>query len=219
MTMETAPIRVCLVEDQTLVRKGICSLLALAPGFEVVGEAEDGVAALELIPRLKPDVVLLDMRMPRVDGIGVLKGLRAGNSLPPTLILTTFDDDELLFEGLKAGAQGFLLKDVDLDQLTAAIRTLASGGHLIQPALTERAVRNLGRREQPKEDIFPRERLTDRERDILRLLSGGYSNREIASALSLAEGTVKNHTSSILAKLGVRDRTRAVLKALEIGYL
>jgi len=219
MMAPSAPIRVCLVEDQTLVRKGIRSLLALAPGFEVVGEAEDGMAALELIPRLKPDVVLLDIRMPKVDGIGVLKGLRAGGSLPPTLILTTFDDDALLFEGLKAGARGFLLKDVDLDQLVTAIRTLASGGNLIQPALTERAVRSLGRREQPREELVPRERLTDREQEILRLLSGGYSNREIATALGLAEGTVKNHASSILAKLGVRDRTRAVLKALEIGYL
>jgi len=217
MSAPVSPIRVCLVEDQTIVRQGLRSLLALDPGFEIVGEAEDGVAALALIPHLKPDVVLLDIRMPRLDGIGVLKGLGAGGHLPPTLILTTFDDDALLFEALRLGARGYLLKDVAFDQLAEAIRALAAGGTLVQPALTDRILRSLGR--PPKAPEPAAERLTDRELEILRLLSGGYSNREIAQALNLAEGTVKNHLSSILAKLGVRDRTRAVLKALEMRYL
>jgi DNA-binding NarL/FixJ family response regulator len=212
-------IRVLVAEDQTLVRQGICSLLSLTDDIEVVGETADGGEALAAIERLKPDVVLLDVRMPRVDGLEVLRRLREKSSRTPVLVLTTFDDDEALFEALRAGAKGYLLKEVSLDQLAAAIRVLAGGGDLVHPALSSRAAQALAK----KGCDFPSQEhpdpLTRRERAVLRLLAAGCSNREIASALDLAHGTVKNHISSILSKLGVRDRTRAVLRAFELRYL
>lgn len=212
-------IRVCLAEDQTLVREGIRSLLRLSDDIEVVAEARDGEEAIRLIPEARVDVVLLDLRMPKADGIEVLRTLRASGDLPPTLVLTTFDDDEMVLEAIRAGAKGFMLKDVTLSQLTAAIRALAAGGTLIQPAVTERVLRGL---QQIKRD-FPRDRipdpLTERETEVLRLLAAGYSNQQIATAFDVTEGTIKNHVSSILSKLGVRDRTRAVLRGVELGYL
>ncbi len=211
--------RVLIVDDQTLVRQGIRSLLELAEGIEVVGEASDGVEALACIEALSPEVVLLDLRMPRLDGIGVLEALRERAGAPPCLILTTFDDDAAVLEGLRAGAKGYLLKDVSLLQLTEAIEALAEGRTMITPALTERALRGLqGLQGQPDGFAAP-EPLTERETEILRLMAGGYSNKEIARALDVAEGTVKNHVSSVLGKLGVRDRTRAVLKAVDQGLL
>ncbi|MGI8574352.1 MAG: response regulator [Egibacteraceae bacterium] len=214
-------IEVCVVDDQTLVREGVRSLLELAEDVVVTGEAVDGDAALDLIARQPPDVVLLDLRMPRRDGIATLEALRARGIDLPVLVLTTFDDDELVLRALRAGARGYLLKDVTLDQLVEAIRTLASGGTLVQPAVTERMARALA--EQPESDAFTElpapQPLTERELEILRLLAGGYANREIAAALYLAPGTVKNHVSSLLMKLGVRDRTRAVLRALHLGLL
>lgn len=213
-------IRVVLVEDQLLVRRGIKSLLELAGDIVVVadvGTADEGVAAIR---SHRPEVVLLDVRMPSKNGIELLRELRASEELPPTILLTTFDDDEALIEGIKAGARGFLLKDITLELLTAAIRGVAAGETAIRPAITEHVLRGLGRmRPEASELRETPERLTKRELDVLRLLAGGYSNREIAEALGTVEGTVKNHASSILAKLGVRDRTRAVLKALELGYL
>lgn len=212
-------IRVCVVEDQMLVRQGIQTLLGLVDDIDVVAEAVDGEQAIELIPRLKPDVVLLDMYLPRRSGLDVLRTLSASQALPPTLILTTFDEDTLVIGGLQAGARGFLLKDVSLDRLTAAIRALADGGTWIQPALTERLLRNRHRLSTDFPSAEPREPLSSRELEILRLVARGYNNREIAEALSITEGTAKNYVSSILAKMGVRDRTRAVLKALEAGDL
>jgi DNA-binding NarL/FixJ family response regulator len=212
-------IRIVLVDDQTLVRSGIRSLLELAGDMAVVAEARDGEEALPLIGREKPDVVLLDVRMPKLDGLGVLRALRAKDELPPTILLTTFDDDEALLEGVKSGARGYLLKDVSLEQLTDAIRTVAQGGTVIRPAVTERVMRGLEHVRRDFDALSPPDPLTKREVEILRLMAGGYSNREIAEALGTAEGTVKNHASSILSKLGVRDRTRAVLKALEKGYI
>jgi DNA-binding NarL/FixJ family response regulator len=208
-------IRVVLVDDQTLVRQGIRSLLELSDDILVVGEAEDGVAALEAIPALRPDVVLLDLRMPRLDGIGVLKAFQHEADAPPMLILTTFDDDALVLEGLRAGARGYLLKDVSLEQLVAAVHALHEGRSLVQPAVTERIVRNLPRLHADVSVWEAPEPLTERETEVLRLMAGGYSNKEIARGLDVSDGTVKNHVSSILAKLGVRDRTRAVLKALD----
>ncbi|MFQ5671325.1 MAG: response regulator [Acidobacteriota bacterium] len=212
-------IRVCLVEDQTLVRQGIRSLLGLVDDIQVVGEVADGEEALRTIADLAPDVVLLDIRMSRLDGLGVLKRLQASGRLPPCLILTTFDEDDLVIDGIRAGAKGFLLKDVSLEQLTTAIRTLAGGGTLIQPAVTERILRGVEQTAPARPLGDPAASLTGRETEILRLMAGGYSNREIGDALHIAEGTVKNHISSILSKLGVRDRTRAVLKSLELGCL
>ena len=212
-------IRVVLVDDQTLVRRGIRSLLELAGDIDVAAEAGDGDEAVSIIRRERPDAVLLDVRMPKRTGIEVLQALQASNELPPTILLTTFDDDEALLDGVKAGARGYLLKDVSLEQLTEAIRTVAGGGTLIRPAVTERVLRGLEHIRRDFESLNPPDPLTKRELEILRLMAGGYSNREIADALGTAEGTVKNHASSILSKLGVRDRTRAVLKALELGYI
>ena len=208
-------IRVLLVDDQTLVRQGIRSLLELSQTVTVVGEAADGEEALVLVSRLEPDVVLLDLRMPKLDGLGVLRAL--SNGAPPTLILTTFDDDELVLEGLRLGAKGYLLKDVSLTQLLDAVETLALGETLVQPAVTERLLRGLQKTTYPS--LETPDTLTKRELDVVRLLAGGYSNKEIAGALGMSEGTVKNHVSSVLSKLGVRDRTRAVLRALELGYV
>ena len=212
-------IRVVLVDDQTLVRQGIRSLLSLAPQIEVVGEASDGEEGLAVVARERPDVVLLDIRMPRKNGLEVLRELQAADALPPTIVLTTFDDDELLLDAVRAGAKGYLLKDVSLEALTAAIDAVSGGGTMIRPAMTERVLRGLEHVRRDYDTMSPAEPLTAREVEVLRLMAGGYSNREIAEALGTAEGTVKNHASSILGKLGVRDRTRAVLTALERGLL
>ena len=212
-------IRVCIVEDQTLVRHGIRSLLDLTQDMKVVAEAYDGDEALSVIPKAKPDVVLLDIQLPKCNGIEVLRKLKESNQLPPTLILTTFDDDRLVLEAIRAGARGFLLKDVTLKQLTEAIRTLKAGGTLIKPAITERILRGLEQAKPEFPSLSPPDPLTKRETEVLRLMVAGHSNREIADAFGMSEGTVKNHVSSILSKLGVRDRTRAVLKALELGFI
>jgi DNA-binding NarL/FixJ family response regulator len=212
-------IRVCLVEDQTLVRQGIQTLLELADDIDVVAEAKDGEEALRIIPQIEPDVVLLDMYLPKRNGLEVLNELKQSESLPPTLILTTFDEDKFVIGGLQAGAKGYLLKDVSLNQLTEAIRTLAGGGTLVHPAITQRLLSNLDRIQCDFPSSNAPEALSGREVEILRLLARGYNNREIGDALTIAEGTVKNYVSSILSKMGVRDRTRAVLKALESGYL
>jgi len=212
-------IRVFLVEDQTLVREGIRSLLALDAGILVVGEAADGEAAARAIPGCGADVVLLDMRLPGASGLEILRRLSAAGTLPPTIILTTFDDDALVLEGLRSGAKGYLLKDVSLAELVRAIRAVAAGGTAVHPIATERVVRGLESSEATFPRLEPADPLTGREVEVLRLMTGGYSNREIARALNLVEGTVKNHVSSILSKLGVRDRTRAVLQAVRAGYL
>jgi DNA-binding NarL/FixJ family response regulator len=189
------------------------------PDIEVVAEASDGEEAVEVIEREKPDVVLLDLRMPKLDGVGVLRTLRERNAARPTLILTTFDDDAILFEAVRAGAKGWLLKDVSLERLAGAIRTLSEGGTCIEPVITERIMRALEKSDSSFESADLPEPLTDRERTILRLLAGGYSNHEIGELLNITEGTVKNHISNLLSKLGVRDRTRAVLRAIDLGVI
>lgn len=211
--------RVVIVDDQTLVRQGIRSLLELAD-IEVVGEADDGEAALGVVAAAAPDVVLLDLRMPRRDGIWALERLRDRGVDVPVLVLTTFDDDALVLEALRAGARGYLLKDVTLEQLAHAVRTLADGGTLIAPSITDRLLRAIRSGPSPLgPDAPPAQELTEREVEVLRLVAAGYSNREIAGVLFLAEGTVKNHVSTILLKLGARDRTNAVLRALHEGIL
>lgn len=212
-------IRICVVDDQHLVRRGIRTLLEMSAGMEVVAEAADGEAALTEIARTRPDVVLLDLRMPGRDGLAVLKDLQSRSSLPPTIVLTTFDEDLLVLDAIRYGARGFLLKDVSLERLTEAIRRVAEGGTAIEPLLTERLMAAARQAGFEFPSMAPPDPLTERETEVLRLMSGGYNNREIAGALGIAEGTVKNHTSIILAKLGVRDRTRAVLKALELGLV
>jgi DNA-binding NarL/FixJ family response regulator len=210
-------IRVFIADDQLLVRQGIRTLLEMDGGIAIAGEAADGAEAADRVPSTPVDVLLLDVRMPRKSGIDVLRELSAAGTLPPTLILTTFDDSDVVLDGIRAGARGFMLKDVSYRQLIAAIRAVAGGQTVFQPAVTERLLRVAGRVHVPTDT--PSERLTAREVEVVRLMAGGYSNKEIAHALGTAEGTIKNHVSSILAKLGVRDRTRAVLKALEAGLL
>ena len=216
-------IRVFIADDQLLIRQGIRTLLEMDDGIAVVGEAGDGVEALARVPSTPVDVLLLDIRMPGKSGIEVLRELAAAGTLPPTLILTTFDDSDVVLDGIRAGARGFMLKDVSYHQLIAAIRALAAGATVFQPAVTDRLLR-IADRDRDRDRLYstaepPIERLTEREVEVVRLMAGGYSNKEIAYALGTAEGTIKNHVSSVLAKLGVRDRTRAALKALEAGLL
>lgn len=211
--------RVVLVDDQTLVRHGIRTLLEIAD-VDVVGEADDGQAALDVVAATGPDVILLDLRMPRYDGLWTLRQLAERGVDVPVLVLTTFDDDTLVLDALRAGARGYLLKDVTVEQLTRAVRTLADGGTLVAPSITSRMLRAF--RTMPPvsdADAPPAQPLTARELEVLRLMAEGYTNREISRALSLVEGTVKNHVSTILLKLAARDRTNAVLRALHLGIL
>jgi DNA-binding NarL/FixJ family response regulator len=211
-------IRVMLVDDQMLVRQGVRGLLKLLPDIEVVGEAADGDEAVQKVAELKPDVLLLDIRMPRMDGIAVLDALRHADALPPALVLTTFDDGDAAMAAIKAGARGLMLKDVSLQDLAEAIRALAADGTHFQPALTESLLAAIRRTPAPSSEANT-EVLTAREREVLHLICAGYSNKEIADLLALAEGTVKNHVSNLLLKLKARDRTRAALIALQQGHL
>lgn len=210
-------IRLVLVDDQALVRTGISTLLGLTGDIEVIAEVADGENAIRVIADTQPDVVLLDVRLPKVSGIQVLHALNESGQLPPTILLTTFDDDEALMQGIKAGAKGFLLKDVSLEKLAEAIRDVAAGKSLFLPGISKQISDWMSGNSSLVEGI--NEPLSLRETEVLRLLAGGLSNREIASAVGLSEGTIKNHVSSILSKLGVRDRSRAVLRAIQQGYL
>lgn len=213
-----ARIRVAVVDDQTLIRDGIAALLALLPDLEVVGKAASGDQALELAARQSPDVVLMDVRMPGMNGIAATREICARLPAARVIVLTTFDDDEYVFEALRAGAAGYLLKNADPDHLAQAIRAVHAGQSILDPAVTAKVVHYLNRLPP---DAAPQslsaERLTDRERDILRLMAQGVSNGEIARRLALSEGTVKNHVSHILGKLGARDRAHAVRLAVEWG--
>tara|TARA_R110001592_G_scaffold6803_3_gene37254 strand:+ start:1129 stop:1767 length:639 start_codon:yes stop_codon:yes gene_type:complete len=204
-------IKVALVDDQDLVRQGIAGLLSLSDKIEVLWQATNGEHALEYIAQ-QPDVLLLDIRMPKMNGIELVKHLRAqGNNLP-ILMLTTFDDSKLFMQSLQAGANGFLLKDVSLDKLVSAIETLADGGFVAEPVVMKQLNKGI--------DISSlTEKLSGKELQILKLMAGGFSNKEIAQSIFLAQGTVKNHVSNILAKLNTRDRTRAVLVALNHGLI
>jgi DNA-binding NarL/FixJ family response regulator len=205
-------IRVVLVDDQTLVRSGIRGLLELTPDIRVVAEAGNGIEAVPVIAAAGADLLLLDVRMPQCSGIELLR--QQQGRLPPTILLTTFDDDDALFDGMRAGAKGFLLKDISLERLAEGIRSVVAGHTLFRPALTERTRSAYERSVAPQQPC-----LTERETEILALMAGGFNNAEIAAALGPSEGTVKNHVSSILAKMGVRDRLRAVLRGLELGYI
>lgn len=209
-------IRVVLVDDQMLVRSGIRGLLELTPDIRVVAEAADGAEAAAILPQAAADVLLLDVRMPHCGGIELLR--RAQGALPPTILLTTFDDDDALFDGMRAGARGFLLKDISLERLADGIRSVAAGDTLFRPALTERTRAAYEKAVAPPA-LSLSTPLTSRETEILALMAAGFNNAEIAAALGPSEGTIKNHVSSILAKLGVRDRVRAVLRGLELGHI
>lgn len=213
-------IGVMLVEDQTLVREGVRGLIQTTADIRVVAEAADGGAALDLLfcpQMLRPDVILMDIRLPVLSGIEVLR--RMPKPGPPVILITTFDDDESLLQGIRAGARGYLLKDVSLERLSDAIRRVHAGESILRPAITERACISIDRDTRTFEALALPEPLTPRETEVLRLMAGGFSNSEIADAFGCTGGTVKNHASSVFSKLGVRDRTRAVLRAIELGWI
>ncbi|MDO6692773.1 response regulator transcription factor [Aliiglaciecola sp. 3_MG-2023] len=214
-------INVMVVDDQTLVREGIKSLLSLAPEINIVAEAADGKSALEVISTQKPDVVLMDIRMPVMNGIEAVEALNQCNEVknPPVIMLTTFDDHQLVIQAIQAGAKGFLLKDVSLETLVDAIAKVHAGETLIQPSITQRVVKTLQDKQSTFESSDIPIPLSAKEVEILRLIAAGCSNREISEVVFKSEGTVKNQVSNVLEKLGVRDRTRAVLKAIELGFI
>ena len=215
-------IRVLLADDQQLMREGLRVLLDLTPDIRVVGEAGDGAEAVERAQALRPEVVLMDVRMPGLDGVAATRHLHEACPEVKVIILTTFDDDDYVFEGLRAGAVGYLLKDVPSEQLAEAIRAAARGEAFIQPSVARKVVAEFARlteREHRRREQPLVEPLSERELEVLAFLAEGLSNREIGERLFIAEGTVKNHVSNILSKLGVRDRTQAVLRAQELGLL
>jgi DNA-binding NarL/FixJ family response regulator len=209
-------LRLLIVDDQALVRAGFRKLLESEDGFEVVGEAGDGVEAVAEARRLGPDVVLMDIRMPRLDGIEATRQLASGGG-PAVLVLTTYDLDEYVFEALQAGASGFLLKDAPPDDLVAAVRTVARGDALLAPSVTRRLIAEFTSRKRPQRAALPA--LSQRETEVLKLVARGMSNAEIAQALFLGGATVKTHVGSLLAKLQCRDRVQAVVRAYESGLV
>ena len=215
-------IRLLLVDDQALFREGLHTLLSLHEDFEVVGEAGNGLEALAAADALRPDVVLMDLRMPILDGVAATRRLLAAHPTSRVIVVTTFDDDELVFDGLRAGAVGYLLKDVSSDKLVEAIRAAARGESFLQPSIAAKVLAEFNRLERSAAPLPPpalAEPLSERELEILRLLAAGDSNKEIAAALYITEGTVKNHVTNILGKLDARDRTQAALRARELGLI
>ncbi|RBY82050.1 DNA-binding response regulator [Geodermatophilus sp. TF02-6] len=214
-------VRVLVVDDQALFREALVTLLDARPEVAVAGEAGDGQQALERAAALRPDVVLMDLHMPVLDGIAATRRLRVEQPGVRVLALTTFDDDEDVFAALRAGALGYLLKDVSADRLVEAVLSAARGESVLQPSVAAKVVARFAQlddapRPRPQPLVVP---LSDRELDVLQLLADGHSNREIAAALFLAEGTVKNHVTNVLGKLGARDRTQAALRARALDLL
>jgi DNA-binding NarL/FixJ family response regulator len=217
----TKIIRLLIVDDQRLMREGLRTLLELEHGFEIAGEAANGQDAIDAYAELRPDVVLMDIRMPGMDGVEATRRLCVGWPGARVIILTTFDDDASVFEGLRAGAVGYLLKDLSGQELASAVRTVYRGGGLIEPTVAKRVMAEFARLHPPARPIdqgLP-EPLSERELAILKLVSAGLSNREIGSRLGLSEGTVKNYVTSVLQKIGVRDRTQAALRGRELGLI
>ncbi len=210
-------IRVVLADDQPLVRTGLRMILAAESDIEVVAEAINGREAVAAAAQHHPDVVLMDVRMPELDGIGATRAVTAVDDPPRVLVLTTFDLDEVVYDALRAGASGFLLKDAPEERLTTAIRVVAEGGSLFAPSVTRRLIEEFAKRpDKPATDMSG---LTERETDVLRLVARGLSNSEIAHTLFVTENTVKTHVARVLMKLGVRDRVQAVVTAYESGLV
>ena len=213
-------IRILLADDQALFREGLRMLLAAQPDFEVVGEAANGEEALRLAAKLRPQIVLMDMRMPILDGVEATRRLRATQPDCRVIVLTTFDDDALVFEGLRAGAVGYLLKAVSSPRLLEAIHAVARGESILEPSVTAKVVAEFARlANQAARPPALANPLSDRETEVLRLVVTGATNREIAAALVIAEGTVRNHLTNILDKLEVSDRTQAAVKARALGLV
>jgi DNA-binding NarL/FixJ family response regulator len=212
--MSAGTIKVLIVDDHPVVREGLAAMLARAPDIAVVGEARDGQEAIERAGALQPDVVLMDLQMPRVDGVEAIKQIRARQPRVQTIVLTTYGDDESIFRGIEAGARGYLLKDAPRDELFRAVRAVARGESLLQPAVATRLLDRFSRR-----PVAAQETLTERELDVLRLLARGAANKEIGAALHISESTVKTHVANIFQKLDVSDRTEAVTAALRRGLL
>jgi len=212
-------VRVLVTDDQEMVRAGFRRLLESEPGIEVAGEASDGVDACEAARRLKPDVVLMDIRMPRLDGIAATRRILADLPATRVLILTTYDLDRYVYAALRAGASGFLLKDAPADDLVDGVRIVARGDALLAPQVTRRLIGEFARRPDPATAPPELAELTPREREVLALVAGGLSNAEIASGLVIADATVKSHVGAILMKLGLRDRVQAVVFAYEAGLV
>lgn len=214
-----ATIPILIVDDQALFREGLRTLLSVQPDFEVVGEAANGEEALRLAVQLQPKVVLMDLRMPVLDGVTATRRLHTQLPDCRVIVLTTFDDDEYVFDGLRAGAVGYLLKDVSSDKLFEAIRAAARGEYFLLPSITAKVMEEFARMSQlaPVQYEPLADPLSMREMEILNLVATGASNKQIAQNLVIAEGTVKNHLTNILSKLGVKDRMTAVLKAKELG--
>ncbi|MGH2828672.1 MAG: response regulator transcription factor [Actinomycetota bacterium] len=213
-------IRVLVVDDQELVRAGFIMILNSQDDIEVAGETANGADALDEVKRLRPDVVLMDIRMPKMDGLEATRILKARNhSDVRVLILTTFDPDEYVYQALRAGASGFVLKDIPPYELLAAVRVVAKGEALLAPSITRRLIAQFAERLAPPEPSQELERLTDREAEVLRFMAKGLSNSEIGDALYLSPTTIKSHVAGVLAKLGLRDRTQAVVFAYENGVV
>jgi DNA-binding NarL/FixJ family response regulator len=212
-------IRVLIADDQALVRAGFRQLLEREPDLDVIGEAADGAEAVALARTGRPDVVVMDVRMPNVDGLEATRRVLSEPPAPRVLVLTTFDLDEYVFEALRAGASGFLLKDAAPDELVSAVRLVARGDALLAPAVTRRVIEEFARRAAPSQPNPGLEGLTPREREVLLLVARGLSNAEIAHELFLTPGTVKTHVGHILRKLGARDRVQAVVTVYESGLV
>jgi len=217
--MSHRPIHVLIADDQPLVREGLRRVVSQSDGLEVVADVEDGRQAVELARALQPDVVVMDIRMPVLDGLAATEQIVADGATARVLVLTTFDLDEYVFRALRAGASGFLLKDTPLDDLVSAIKLVAAGEALLAPKVTRRVIERFARRTSPLGgDVSPLPELTARERDVLRLIVRGLANAEIAGQLYISEATVKTHVRSMLLKLGLRDRTQLVIAAYESGF-
>jgi DNA-binding NarL/FixJ family response regulator len=213
------PIRILLCDDQALFRDGLRMLLSLHSDFEIVGEAENGEVAIQSTLLLKPNVILMDLRMPGMSGLEATRRIHANSTATRIIVLTTFREDEEIFEALRAGACGYLLKDIPADQLADAIRTVDQGGTYLEPGVASRVVEEFSRLSGMPDhrSALDSYQFSVRELDVLRQVSRGRTNKEIASGLHISEGTVKNHLTSIFSRLAVQDRTQAALKARELG--